>query len=298
MATSPTSKSALQSGAAKDDSVGLNGDFTFTIADLLANDPGGAAKVNTGTQFFFGETAADRESQAAYLEAHGITDNGDGSYTLSANAIDFKYFVQIGNKGTWSQADVEVTAPEGQLGDNLFKENFDGYEGSVFQASGDFWQSTNLNTASGWTGATAGGSELGSNGYLSVETTSGDGDEAFWLDTQNSIGPIDLSHTFTDDTGAVGGVTSVLSFDIAKQDEGPYVTNPDAAFEFRIDGVTVAHIDAKDLVNAGQMYHYDIDIAGYAAAGADHTIQLIDVTEQSSYNGFSIDSIQINDWVI
>ena len=34
-----------------------NGDFTFTIADLLANDPGGAAKVNVNTQFFFGDTA-------------------------------------------------------------------------------------------------------------------------------------------------------------------------------------------------------------------------------------------------
>ena len=39
MATSPTSKSAPLSGAAKDDAVGLNGDYTFTIADLLANDP-------------------------------------------------------------------------------------------------------------------------------------------------------------------------------------------------------------------------------------------------------------------
>ena len=28
--------------------------FTFTIADLLGNDPGGAAKVNVDTQFFFG----------------------------------------------------------------------------------------------------------------------------------------------------------------------------------------------------------------------------------------------------
>ena len=39
MATSPTSKSALQSGAAKDDHVGDNGDYVFTIADLLGNDP-------------------------------------------------------------------------------------------------------------------------------------------------------------------------------------------------------------------------------------------------------------------
>ena len=128
MATSPTSKSALLSGAAKDDAVGLNGDYTFTIADLLANDPGGAAKVNTGTQFFFGDTAADRADQAGYLKAHGIQDNGDGSYTIKVGAEDsFSYFVQIGNKGTWSQADVDVTAPLAHVGDNLFTENFDGY---------------------------------------------------------------------------------------------------------------------------------------------------------------------------
>ena len=43
--------------------------------------------------------------------AHGITDNHDGTYTIKVDAEDFSYFVQIGNKGTWSQADVDVTAP-------------------------------------------------------------------------------------------------------------------------------------------------------------------------------------------
>ena len=35
-----------------------------------------------------------------------------GTYTHWSGATDFQYFVQIGNKGTWSQADVDVTAPE------------------------------------------------------------------------------------------------------------------------------------------------------------------------------------------
>ena len=52
MGTSPTSKSAPLSNAAKDDAVGLNGDYTFSIADLLANDPGGANKL--AGHFFFG----------------------------------------------------------------------------------------------------------------------------------------------------------------------------------------------------------------------------------------------------
>ncbi len=79
MATSPTTKSALLSGAAKDDVVGLNGDFNFTIADLLGNDPGGAAKVDVTKQFFFGDTAPAGggiptiAAQVAYLAAHGIT---------------------------------------------------------------------------------------------------------------------------------------------------------------------------------------------------------------------------------
>ena len=72
MATLSTTKSALLSGAAKDDVVGLNGDFNFTIADLLGNDPGGAAKVNVDTQFFFGVAAGRRRhptitAQVAYL---------------------------------------------------------------------------------------------------------------------------------------------------------------------------------------------------------------------------------------
>src|SRR5262245_54579176 len=88
VSTSPKSQSALLSGAAKDDHVGLNGDFTFTIADLLANDPGGAAKVGP-SQFFFGSTAEDRADQAGYLAAHGITDNHDGTFTITGDGIDF-----------------------------------------------------------------------------------------------------------------------------------------------------------------------------------------------------------------
>ena len=51
----------------------LNGDFTFSIADLLANDPGGAAKISVDTQFRFGTTQEDWDDQEAYLADHGIT---------------------------------------------------------------------------------------------------------------------------------------------------------------------------------------------------------------------------------
>src|SRR5262245_61803466 len=104
MATSPTSKSAPLSNAAKDDVLGSDGNFTFKISDLLGNDAGGA-KAST---FFFGSglDGSDKAHQDAYMAAHGIHDNGDGTYTLTGDAIDFQYSVQIGNKGTWSTADV------------------------------------------------------------------------------------------------------------------------------------------------------------------------------------------------
>jgi len=111
MATSPISQSATQSGAAKDDVVGLNGDFTFTIADLLANDPGGAAKVDVTKQFLFGTTQTDWDDQAGYLADHGIIDHHNGTYTITSGGEAFQYMVQIGKKGTWSLADVDVTAP-------------------------------------------------------------------------------------------------------------------------------------------------------------------------------------------
>jgi hypothetical protein len=299
MAQTPDRQQVPINNAAKDDTVGS----TFTISDLLANDPGGAAKIDLATQFFFGDSPDDQDAQAAYMAAHGITQNADGSFTVAAGYDEFSYYVQIGNKGTWSTGDVTVehdVVVEPHVGDALFTENFDGYEGFEYQASGDHWQSTNLNEASGWVGPTAGGSELGSDGYLAVETTSGVGEEAYWLDTQNSIGPVDLSHTFTDNTDAVAGKTATLSFDIAKQDADGHTTSPSESFEFRIDGVMVAQIDASDLATSGDMYHYDIDISGYANDGVVHTLQMIDTTPviDASYNGFSVDSIQINDWTI
>src|SRR3954470_19273786 len=104
MAQTPTSKSATTNNAAKDDILGADGDFTFSIEDLLANDPGGANKIGID-QFFFG-SGADQKDQTNYMTQHGIVDNHDGTFT--AKLADFDYSVQIGNKGTWSTAHVDV----------------------------------------------------------------------------------------------------------------------------------------------------------------------------------------------
>jgi hypothetical protein len=301
MATSPTSKSALLSGAAKDDAVGGGGDFTFTIQDLLANDPGGAAKVSLDSQFFFGSTAADQQDQQAYLDAHHIINNGDGTYTITSDSTDFDYFVQIGNKGTWSEAHVDVTAPEPVIephtGDLLFAENFDynGVDPILDPATATAVAGVvNLNTASGWTGAEH--TELGMNGYGGISTTSG----GYWLDTHNSPGDIDISHTFNDPTG--GQVQ--LSFDIAVQDltfnNQNYALEGDALIEFKIDGTTVqsfTHDQLLDLAGGvDQMYHFEA-VVNTGAAG-EHTFSIVDSTPNAGYAGFAVDSIAIHDWIV
>ena len=127
MATSPTTKSAATSGAAKDDAIGNDGVFHYSYSEmlskLLANDPGGANKL--ADHFFFGDATVAHdanggiptvEQQATYLESLGIdvTLSGSGanaqfvSFDISATAQDFNYMVQIGNKGTWSMANVDI----------------------------------------------------------------------------------------------------------------------------------------------------------------------------------------------
>ena len=105
MATSKTSQSAPLSGVAKDDALGADGNFTFTISDLLAND-GGSVK-NLTEHFVFGTNAADWADQDKYLADHGITYNeADHTYTINSDGSDFHYMIQTGNKGTWSTANV------------------------------------------------------------------------------------------------------------------------------------------------------------------------------------------------
>jgi len=295
VATSPTSKSAPLSNAAKDDALGADGHYTFTIADLLANDAGGANHLGTG-QFFFG-SGADQLHQSEYMAAHGIVDNHDGTYTLTAGAIDFQYSVQIGNRGTWSTANVDVTAPVPHTGDNLFTENFDGYNGQYYQDNGTtVFGVVDLNSENGWTGATH--TELGADGYGNIDATSG----GFWFDTQNSPGRVDISHTFTDTTAAVAGTTSVLSFDIATQSLDylgqHYATDPSASFEFRIDGFTVAHINASQLATPNEMQHFEFNVTGYINAGDTHTLEVVDTSNDDGYVGFAVDSVRIDDWVI
>jgi hypothetical protein len=290
VATSPTSKSALLSGAAKDDAIGQDGDFTFTIQDLLANDPGGAAKVDVTKQFFFGDTAADQADQAGYMASHGITYDAETKTYTVADGLDFNYFVQIGNKGTWSTTYVDVAdAPvEPHAGALLFEENFEGYAVGVDHGS---WGEVNLGYG-GW----ANTEKTGAYGEVVQNPLATSGDH--WLDTQNSPGGTNITNWFADPTGGA----FQLSFDLGIHDfgEGPFQeTAHDATFDVLVDGQVVKSLSWDDFQTPETMEHFDVEVDTSAAPGAAHTISFVDTTQsQGNYVGFSLDTIQVHDWII
>jgi hypothetical protein len=321
MAKSPTDKSAQTSGAAKDDVVGAHNDFTFTIHDLLANDPGGALKSGIigdapGSQFFFGSTAADQHDQKGYLEAHGIIDNHDGTYTLKSGSdtLDFDYFVQIGNKGTWSQAHVDVVdrpdAPPPVVhhgdGDLLFLENFDTYASSGNLSHGS-WGEVNLGIGSLQPDGTNHGWAIDQGGQWAsvsgeIAQTSPDN---FWLDTQNSPGGIDMTNWFVDPTGG----DFHLSFELGIRDfgSGPKMeTDPSAVLKVLVDNKEVGSVSYQNVLSkAGtdHMAHFDFtyDGNGSAATPTGHNISFVDATpptDGGNYVGFMLDNIQVHDWLV
>jgi hypothetical protein len=333
MATSPTSKSALTSGAAKDDAVGLNNDYTFTIADLLANDPGGAAKLNVGTQFFFGDAAPaggglpTLAQQVQYLADHGITANVvDGkfvSFDIDADADpSFNYFVQIGNKGTWSQANVDVTAPPappeeetGTNGDLVAKWDFENHT----QAGGDnvgtpngFW---NLNewvqTYEAQNPGFTFGEDAGTGFSTDIQVHGADGHRS--LDTAASPGNIFLQAIPEERGGVLGqGATmpdlvegkqyhaevSILKQDFSDIPEmvanGTAGTDPDAWVSFQFND-KVLNVHASDIDVSNEFVTFDLVFDG--VAGEDSFTIMSHGTNDAA-QGLLIDTIQVHDWLL
>jgi hypothetical protein len=281
-ASSLSGTSYLLNNVAKDDT--LDGFSDFTKGDLLANDAGGVK----ATSFFFGIGAASQADQDAYMTAHGIVDNHDGTFGFDISSSSFTgsfdYSVQTAN-GTWTTAHVNV-AHEGA---SLLTENFD------TQTSDPVWGYGDM-TQTGWTNNNGLQTELINQAYAGPHITATSG--AYMLDTQASPGGVDLSHAFTDATGGA----AELSFDIGIQAFAPnYSTDPNAALDFKVDGNVVAHITYADvlLATGGQtdvLAHFDI-VFNDGAAGA-HVLEIVDVTGQPGNVGFALDSVQIHDWVI
>jgi hypothetical protein len=316
LATSPTSKSATQSGAAKDDILGADGHFTFSISDLLANDPGGAAKVDITKQFFFGDTAAD-QANAGYLAAHGITDNGNGTYTIEVGGRDFNYFVQIGNKGTWSQGAVDVTAPEPPVdthhNGNLVAEwTFENHT----QANGDevgiptgFWDLSNwVATYEAQNPNFTFGEDPGTGfaGYTQVHGV--DGHRA--LDTAASPGNIFLQAIPEGRGGPAftmpdleAGKQYHAEVSILKQNfsdnpalvaEGHDGTDPNAWVAFQFNNKTL-EVRASDIHVDNEFVHFDLVFDGIAG---EDSFTIMSHGTNGDPQGLLIDSIQIHDWIV
>jgi hypothetical protein len=301
MAQAPTSNSTLLNNAAKDDAIGNDGIFQFSyeqlVAKVLANDPGGANKL--ADHFFFGASAtADQtmDAQISYLtDVAGFTYNAEtGVFTIDSTTNDLSYFVQIGNKGTWSQGNVDVTTVAAHSGDLLLNEGFDTY---AQLPEGNFqWAAVNLVT-NGWQNAGS-DTEVMRDGYANVLTgTSGD----YMLDTQATSGPINITKGFHDGTGE----HALVSFDIAVEDltsTGNGTTDPNASFSFKIDGTTVETLTVQEILEkagaANTMAHYDF-VVNTGAAG-DHTLSLVDGTplDHASNFGFALDTVQVHDWIV
>ena len=159
----------------------------------------------------------------------------------------------------------------------LFSENFEGYTGTYYQDGGvDVFAVVDMTgnpvgATGGWTsaGSHAVQSELGADGYGGIDVNNQS--KGFWLDTQNTPGRVNISHSFIDKTAAIAGATAVLSFDIARQDlnyKGTnYQTDPDAKFQVLIDGEVVAEVNYADLANPNEFTHYTVNIADYEAVG-------------------------------
>ncbi len=144
-------------------------------------------------------------------------------------------------------------------GETLFVENFDEDSGmTLYDSNGVTVSADHRPCAAGWTGtghgtgnSVHGRREVGISEVLgSTEATSGNQ----FLDTQNTPGQINISHTFTDNTAAINGKTATLSFDIGKMDIDwggrHFKTNANETFEFRIDDQTVAEFTASDFIDA------------------------------------------------
>src|SRR5262245_14488383 len=325
MAQTPASKSALTNGAAKDDHVGLDGDITFTIQDLLANDPGGAAKLGVASQFFFGSNQ-DFNAQKAYLDLHHInydhdlmSFDRDTVFTLTSESTDIDYMVQIGNKGTWSEAHVDVTAPEPappvdthHNGGLVAEWNFENHT----QANGDevgiptgFWDLSQW--VSNYEAQNPGftfGEDAGTGfaGYTQVHGV--DGQRA--LDTAASPGNIFLQAIPEGRGGAAATMPDLVEGKqyhaevmIAKQDysndpalvaSGHDGTDPNAWVEFRFNDKVLA-VHASDIQPSNEFVKFDLVFDG--VAGEDG-FSIMSHGTDGDPQGLLIDSIQIHDWLI
>ena len=241
------------------------------------------------------------EPSSKYLADHGITSNGWHLHHHQ-RCHDFKYMIQTGNKGTWSTASVDVTAPEPVVEPHLsdkelvsnwdFEQNFitDGTEAAYF-----------IGAPTGWTDLTNGAvtPELAKNwGGVGDDGSFGEG-ESQWLDSAGSPGNIDISTTLAPENDLAEGHTAQLSVSVAAQalSFGSQYTIPDdAELVFNFNGHEVLKINASDFGDDFNTFHtLTADVTG--VEGAD-TLEIYSTHQDAANSGFAIDHVSVHEWLI
>ena len=248
MATSPTSKSALTSGAADEDTVGLDGDFVFTVKDLLANDPGGAAKVSIEKQFFFGDTADDRLNQVSTCSTTASRRSRARTAARTSSSPAATCWTSTTSSRSATRARGLPPTLTSQTARTLrLRRATTGRSSSrrlsrptqapqprlVGRGQPDNRPATGPSAGHGWA-VDQGGGQWGS---VTGEIARTDADNS-WLDTQNSPGGIDITNWFIDHTGG----EFHLSFDLGIRDFGSgsrEETDPNATLKVLVDGKEV-----------------------------------------------------------
>jgi hypothetical protein len=229
--------------------------------------------------------------------------------------------VQIGNKGTWSMADVDVTAPvpTHHNGDLMAEWTFENHTAAAGDNIGDtptgFFQLNN------WAADHAALYPEADNAFAfagNLQVHGGEGHRA--LDTAASPGNIFLQATPEGRNGAVlsenggvdGGATmpdleaghvyhaevSILkqdySGDQALVDAGWGGTDSDAWVSFNFNG-TLLNVHASDIHVDNQFVTFGVEFKG--VQGEDHFSIMSHGTADDN-QGLLIDSIQIHDWIV
>lgn len=262
----PTSNSATNSNAAKDDAVTLSPTGTFTLADILGNDADSAifqpdllqVTGGTGTLEYFPDTE---------------------TFQVTGEVTSFEYMVRMAN-GTYSKATVTLEGGDGpvdpQAGDQFLHETFGEYTTSPTYDHCDLAEG-------GWTGTTV-DSELCHYGYLGMTGSAPDG---YYLDTQRSPGGIDIAHAVQD----LNAGQALISFTAAFPDIDGWIP-VNGTLDFLWNGVVVKSISTADFAGGNQFTDFSVVVNSLV----ENTLQIQHIGIPTNA-GFALDSVTVSDWI-
>jgi hypothetical protein len=234
------------------------------------------------------------------------------AYTINSDGHDFQYMIQTGNKGTWSTANVDVTAPEKvvapHLSGNELLQNWN-FEGDDANNDNGF---VSVDSVMGWTNEPGGSASMEIQhedfGFLKGFAAG----EHQWFDTSASPGNIHIGQEFDLADGAKAQLSvSVAAEDILFNNGSTWNTyQPDAddhlLFKFNDDTVLdiqLANFTTNGVVDWNQFHDFTVGVTGQA--GTDHfeiqttgMDQYTDAGVIHGYAGFAVDHVSLQEWLI